>query len=27
MLLAAQRNIDPTPIDAIDLLKQRMGRP
>jgi glucose/mannose-6-phosphate isomerase len=27
LFLAAHRNIDPTPIEAIDLLKQRMGRP
>jgi glucose/mannose-6-phosphate isomerase len=27
LFLAAHRNLDPTPIDAIELLKQRMGRP
>jgi glucose/mannose-6-phosphate isomerase len=27
LFLAAQRNFDPNPIEAIDLLKQRMGRP
>ena len=27
LFLAAHRNIDPTPIEAIDLLKQRMGSP
>ena len=27
LLLAAHRNLDPTPIEALDLLKQRMGRP
>jgi glucose/mannose-6-phosphate isomerase len=27
LFLAAHRNIDPTPIEAISLLKQRMGRP
>ncbi|HEY8640575.1 MAG TPA: bifunctional phosphoglucose/phosphomannose isomerase [Solirubrobacterales bacterium] len=27
LFLAAHRNLDPTPIDAIELLKERMGRP
>jgi glucose/mannose-6-phosphate isomerase len=27
LFLAAHRNIDPNPVDAIDLLKQRMGSP
>jgi len=27
LFLAAERNLDPTPIEAIDLLKQRLGRP
>jgi glucose/mannose-6-phosphate isomerase len=27
LFLAAHRNLDPTPVDAIELLKQRMGRP
>jgi glucose/mannose-6-phosphate isomerase len=27
LFLAAHRNLDPTPIEALDLLKQRMGRP